>query len=314
MAWRGRRCNRNGAPPYDGRPVGSVPVATIDDAAGAVDCAETAARVQRETPAHERVTVLLRAADLADQRAEDIAQTITAETGKADHRGPRRGGRSGELIRLAAFEGTQLYGRRCRWTPRRHGAGRLGFTLRQPCGVVVAITPVQLPGAAGAAQDRAGTGRRQRGRAQARPHDAADGAQAGRVLLEAGLPDGRAVGADRRRRRRWATRWSPTRGCARSASPARPPPASDRPVAGVKKLSLELGATCPVVVLPDADIELAAAAVARRRLRQRRPGVHLGPAGDRRPRVDGDFLDALVPQGGGHQRRRPGRRTPAWAR
>jgi len=33
-------------------------------------------------------------------------------------------------------------------------------------------------------------------------------------------------------------------------------------IAGVKKLSLELGASCPVVVLPDADLELAAASVA----------------------------------------------------
>src|SRR5207244_7631521 len=33
-------------------------------------------------------------------------------------------------------------------------------------------------------------------------------------------------------------------------------------VAGVKKLSLELGANCPVVVLPDADVEQTAAAAA----------------------------------------------------
>ena len=33
-------------------------------------------------------------------------------------------------------------------------------------------------------------------------------------------------------------------------------------VAGIKKLSLELGAACPVIVLSDADIELATSAVA----------------------------------------------------
>ena len=49
-------------------------------------------------------------------------------------------------------------------------------------------------------------------------------------------------------------------------------------VAGVKKLSLELGASCPVVILPDADVEAAASAVAARRLHQRGPGVHLRPA------------------------------------
>jgi len=92
--------------PYDGRPVGSVPLATIDDAIAAVDGAEAAARVQRETPAHERVAVLLRAADLADQRAEDIAQTISAETGKPISEARGEAARSGAIIRLAAHEGT----------------------------------------------------------------------------------------------------------------------------------------------------------------------------------------------------------------
>lgn len=64
----------------------------------------------------------------------------------------------------------------------------------------------------------------------------------------------------------------------------------------MKKLSLELGASCPVVVLPDADIEAAASAVAA--------GGYVN-AGQvcisvqrviTHPAVTGDFLDALVPK------------------
>jgi acyl-CoA reductase-like NAD-dependent aldehyde dehydrogenase len=66
--------------------------------------------------------------------------------------------------------------------------------------------------------------------------------------------------------------------------------------AGVKKLSLELGASCPVVVLPDADIDAAAAAVAlggfvnagQVCISVQRVITH--------PRIAGDFLDALVPR------------------
>ena len=36
----------------------------------------------RRTPAHERMRILLRAAELADQRAEQTAQLISAEAGK----------------------------------------------------------------------------------------------------------------------------------------------------------------------------------------------------------------------------------------
>lgn len=75
--------------PFDGHSVGSVPVGGVEDAAAAIDVAEVAARLQRETPAYERFAVLLRAADLADERAEDIAQTLSAESGKPISDGAR---------------------------------------------------------------------------------------------------------------------------------------------------------------------------------------------------------------------------------
>ena len=67
-------------------------------------------------------------------------------------------------------------------------------------------------------------------------------------------------------------------------------------IAGIKKLSLELGSSCPVVVLPDADIELAASAVAAGGfinagqvcISVQRVITH--------PAIGTDFLDALVPK------------------
>src|SRR6266581_2093996 len=84
--------------PFDGAAVGTVPVAD----AGAV--------TWRRTPAFERMRILMRAADLADERAEQTAQVISAEAGKTITEARGEAGRSGDLIRLAAFEGTQLYG------------------------------------------------------------------------------------------------------------------------------------------------------------------------------------------------------------
>src|SRR4029450_4207060 len=96
--------------PYDGSVVGTVPLAGTDDVGAALGAAEHGARTWRHTPAHERMRVLLRAAELADQRATGIARTISAETGKTITEAAGEAGRSGALIRLAAFEGTQLYG------------------------------------------------------------------------------------------------------------------------------------------------------------------------------------------------------------
>ena len=76
-------------------------------------------------------------------------------------------------------------------------------------------------------------------------------------------------------------------------------------VAGIRKLSLELGSSCPVVVLPDADIELAAAAVAA--------GGYIN-AGQvcisvqrviTHPAVQRGLPRRTGAQGGGHPHRRP---------
>src|SRR5919107_6350656 len=132
--------------PYDGSVVGTVPVAGAEDVEAALAAAEGGARTWRRTPAHERMAILLRAAELADERAEDTARLISGETGKTITEATGEAGRSGALIRLVAFEGTQLYGDSLPLDANRGtGQDKIGFTLRQPCGVVVAITPFNYP-------------------------------------------------------------------------------------------------------------------------------------------------------------------------
>src|ERR1700747_2819238 len=69
--------------PFDGTVTGTVPVAGPADVRAALDRAEAGAVTWRRTPAHERMRILLRAAELADDRAEQTAQVICAEAGKA---------------------------------------------------------------------------------------------------------------------------------------------------------------------------------------------------------------------------------------
>src|SRR5215211_7224182 len=275
--------------PYDGSVVGAVPVAGADDVEAALAAAERGARSWRRTPAHERMRVLLRAAE--------IARTISGETGKTITEATTEAGRSGELIRLAAFEGTQLYGEGLPLDANPGtGQDKVGFTLRQPCGIVVAITPFNYP-------------------ALLVLHKLAPALAAGNAvvlkparttpltalalaacLVDAGLPSGvlsvltgpggtlgDALVSDPRVRK-----ISFTGSTATGERITR--------MAGVKKLSLELGASCPVIVLPDADLEQAASAVAT--------GGYVN-AGQvcisvqrviTHPRVSGDFLDALVPK------------------
>ncbi|MFK4106761.1 aldehyde dehydrogenase family protein [Streptomyces sp. NPDC019531] len=297
QAAKGDGQTREVTSPFDGSTAGTVALAGIDDVETALVEAERGAAVWRRTPAHERMRILLRAAELADERASKIAQTISAESGKTITEATGEASRSGDLIRLAAFEGTQLYGDTLPLDANRGtGQDKIGFTLRQPCGIVVAITPFNYP-------------------ALLVLHKLAPALAAGNAVIlkpatttpltalalaecfvDAGLPEGvlsvlvgsggvlgDALVTDPRVRKISFT-GSTTTGEHISR------------VAGVKKLSLELGASCPVVVLPDADIEAAASAVAA--------GGYVN-AGQvcisvqrviTHPAVTGDFLDALVPK------------------
>ena len=215
--------------PFDGAVVGSVPVAGLDDVDAALAAAEAGAVVWRRTPAHQRMQILLRTAEVADERAPEIAQTISAEAGKAITEARGEASRSGELIRLAAFEGTQLYGDSLPLDANPGtGFDKIGFTVRQPVGVVVAITPFNYP-------------------ALLVLHKVAPALAAGNAVVlkparttpltalalaacfvDAGLPDG-VLSVLTGPAANSATRWSAIRGSTRSRSPDRPPPAPASP-------------------------------------------------------------------------------------
>jgi acyl-CoA reductase-like NAD-dependent aldehyde dehydrogenase len=283
--------------PYDGSVVGSVPRAGFPDVDAALAAAVAGAARWRRTPAHERMRVLMRAADLVDARAADLAHTINAENGKAIAEATTEAARSSEVIRLSAFEGSQLYGETLPLDAHPGtGLDKVGFTVRQPCGVVVAITPFNYPAllvlhkvAPALATGNAVVLKP----AETTPLTALALAA---CFVDAGLPadvlsvltgHGDEIGdrlvADPRVRK-----VSFTGSTAVGDRIAR--------TAGVKKLSLELGASCPVVVMADADVELASGAVAAGGFANAGQVCISVQRVIAHPNVHGDFLDALVPK------------------
>ena len=249
--------------PFDGRTVGNVPLAGAADAESAIAAAQNGFAKWSRTPAHERAAILMRAAALADERAEETARIISSENGKSLVEALGEARRSGEIIRLAAFEGSQLYGETLPLDANKGtGLDKIGFTLRQPVGIVVAISPFNYP-------------------ALLVLHKIAPALAAGNSVVlkparttpltaialakcfqDAGLPDGvlnvitgsggeigDALVSDKRVRK-----ISFTGSTAVGERITR--------LAGIKKLSLELGASGPVIVLDDADIEAATSSIA----------------------------------------------------
>lgn len=93
------------------------------------------------TPAKERAQRMHAAADLFRERLEEIADLLTREQGKPLQDSRKELRFSAEVIDYYAEEGRRLYGKHF----VGDGAPTHSFTLKQPVGVVAAITPWNFP-------------------------------------------------------------------------------------------------------------------------------------------------------------------------
>ncbi|MEY2800899.1 MAG: hypothetical protein RL513_483 [Pseudomonadota bacterium] len=101
----------------------------------------------RERPlnAHERGAILDRAAALIEQRAGEFVRAMQLEAGFTENDGAGEVRRAVQTFRLSAEEARRLSGDMIPIEGAPQQAGRLGFTLRVPLGVVCAITPFNSP-------------------------------------------------------------------------------------------------------------------------------------------------------------------------
>lgn len=129
---------------YRLQPFAAITVADAAQVKQAVDCAHAAFR--RGAPvAYERGAVLERAAVLLEARLDDFVHTMQLEAGftASDATGEVR--RCIQTLKLSAEEARRLAGDVIPLAGAPGAAGRLGFTLRVPLGVIAAITPFNSP-------------------------------------------------------------------------------------------------------------------------------------------------------------------------
>ncbi|MAE63612.1 MAG: aldehyde dehydrogenase [Phycisphaeraceae bacterium] len=248
--------------PFDGSVVDTVPRAGATDVDAALEGAVAGAEIVRRIPAFDRAGFLRRTADLMLERSEDLARTISMEEGKPITESRVEVTRASEIIQLSAEEAKRLTGEVLPLDAAPGGAGRLGFTLCVPCGVVAAITPFNFPlhlvchkvGPALAAGNSVVLKP-----ASDTPLSALKLVE---LLLEAGAPPqgvacitgpggkiGDALCSDQRVRKITFTGSFEV---------------GDHicRVAGMKKVTMELGSNAPLIVMDDADLDKVADAVA----------------------------------------------------
>jgi len=282
--------------PYDGSVIDTVPHADRGDVERAIESAERGARAMGSLSGYERWTVLTQAAKLMVARLEELASTISAEEGKIIAEGRFEVSRAVETITGSAEEAKRIHGETIPLDGAPGGRGKVGLTIRVPCGVVVAISPFNFP--LNLVCHKVGPAIAAGNAVILKPaiDTPLSALKLTEILLEAGLPPegintltgpgaeiGEQLVTDRRVRKVSFTgsRDVGERICR---------------VAGIKRVTMELGSNSPVIVMPDADLEKVAAAVV---------ATGYANAGQvcistqrvlTAGRVYADFLDALKPK------------------
>ena len=129
--------------PYSGEPVGRVAKAGAGETRRAIDAAETAMR--EPLPAHKRAEILVRVAGYLGKRHDEVARTISDEAGKPMKAARVEARRAMSTYTFAAVEARKLAGEVVPMDASQAGEGKLAFTLRPPIGVVGAISPFNFP-------------------------------------------------------------------------------------------------------------------------------------------------------------------------
>jgi acyl-CoA reductase-like NAD-dependent aldehyde dehydrogenase len=248
--------------PYDRSVIDTVPRADRGDVERALESAVRGAKAMAALSGLDRFKILRKAADLIAARQDDLGRTISQEEGKILAEGRLEANRAHETILGSAEEAKRLHGETVPVDAAPGGAGKLAFTLRVPCGVVVAISPFNFP--LNLVCHKVGPAIAGGNAVIVKP--ASDtplsALRLTEILLEAGLPpegiqcltgSGGEIGdllcADPRVRK---ITFTGSRDVGEHICK----------VAGLKRVTMELGSNSPVIVMPDANLDRVAEAVA----------------------------------------------------
>lgn len=294
--WQTRDAVLDVVSPFSGAVVDTVPKGTPADIDRALETLVDGARVMRQLPSAQRCQILQAAVRLLRHRAADLARTITLEEGKTLAESEIEVSRAAETLEISAEEAKRIDGEVLPLDAAPGGSGKLGFTLRVPCGIVAAICPFNFP--LNLVAHKVGPALAAGNAVLIKPASQTPltALKLVEILLEAGVPRqaiacvtgpgaelGDALCADARVRKISFTGSYDVgqRICQR---------------AGVKRVTMELGSNSPVLILDDANLEKATNLVA---------SSGFGNAGQvcisaQRILVSrdcyGDFLDALTPK------------------
>lgn len=131
--------------PYSGEVLAEIPAATPEEVELAIDSAYQARKAMAALPSHKRAAILEKLATLLESRKDEAAEIIAKEAAKPIKTAIGEVSRTIATYKFAAEEAKRIHGETLTMDATADGEGRIGYTVREPIGVVGAITPFNFP-------------------------------------------------------------------------------------------------------------------------------------------------------------------------
>jgi acyl-CoA reductase-like NAD-dependent aldehyde dehydrogenase len=248
--------------PYDGSLIATLPLSTETDIDRAILAAQQAATTMARLSNAERFSLLMKAYPILDRESGELSRTIALETGKPIKEARFECERALQTLLESAIAARELGGEAVPIDAVPSGKGRMAMTIRQPLGIIGAITPWNVP--LNLALHKVGPALAGGNAVVHKPSEITplSALHLARILKEAGFPEGaynvvtggaevgRSIVTDQRIAMITFTGSVATGAWIRAN-------------AGLKKVTLEMGGNCAVIVDKEADLELAASSCVR---------------------------------------------------
>lgn len=131
--------------PYSGEAIAEIPSATEEEVEQAIEAAERSRGAMAAMPAHQRAGILEKLAALLAERLEEAAALVATEAAKPIKTARAEILRTVQTYKFAAEEAKRIHGETLPLDAAPGGENRIAYTVREPLGVIAAITPFNFP-------------------------------------------------------------------------------------------------------------------------------------------------------------------------
>lgn len=131
--------------PYNGKELAQIAIAENAQVDQAIDAAVNASKVMARMEAFKRADILAKVADYIREDHESCARLIAEESAKPLKAARAEVDRTIMTYRFASEEARRIHGETIPIDGAPGGEGRVAYTVKEPLGVIAAITPFNFP-------------------------------------------------------------------------------------------------------------------------------------------------------------------------